>query len=743
MRDFAPRKTPARAGGSSMRTAPVQRLARTTAASGAHDFGAVAVHDAAERGVRTPSAPLPFLDRIQQSFGLHDVTGARAHVGPAAADSSRRAGASAFTSGEDVAFGETPTLRLAAHEAAHVVQQRHGVALTGGIGHRGDAYERQADEAAERVAQGRSSEDLFRFANVPVFNRPGQVVQRDEPAPKVPASAPAKAPAAGPASAPAVAPPAVPLEYNRSFYKLSSPDPAWTEPAIELNLKRALKSFKVTGITPGMPAETRLYLLYALNRLQGRDKWGQETDVVAPISRAAKAGDPDPVGRVTVRIDETGNAEVELVAAGPVPVSTATTVATATALLKADPGFVSVRDDTTATWSDAEIADVTDAIAMLPAADRSSLKGVELIRVKTLVGDFAGEFSTGGVAAGAVVVTELPHLALADKAFADVGQAFFGGTKRTVPASFDVILHEVGHAVEKENLRAAQEPLNAATAKMNEKLIPYNAAVAKYNSVTDQYAKKYALYAAEKDATKKAKLATELTAIKAKETAAAKKYEAAKPPYDKAKKARAVKTAAFDATKVGASVVTPLVTEAASKKTDADTALTTARAVTSVLAPALSAVSKPLADKLDATAAAIDAFTTGAAAADADISALEVTVQAQIGPRNAARFALAKVAPLHPALAPLTAAADAQDAWLSAARTAARAPLRTLRLQKFVDLVTAKKIAPFTFYAKDYWPFEPSEFYAEVYALWLTDPEFLSKNYVDLFNFFESGDYRK
>jgi len=64
-------------------------------------------------------------------------------------------------------------------------------------------------------------------------------------------------------------------------------------------------------------------------------------------------------------------------------------------------------------------------------------------------------------------------------------------------------------------------------------------------------------------------------------------------------------------------------------------------------------------------------------------------------------------------------------------------------VQKFVDLVTAKKILPFTNYAKENWPFNPDEFYAEAYALWLTDPEFLSTNYSDVYNFFQTGDYRK
>ena len=67
-------------------------------------------------------------------------------------------GAEAFATGSSIAFGTTPSLHTAAHEAAHVVQQRAGVSLQGGVGQSGDAYERHADEVADLVVQGRSAE---------------------------------------------------------------------------------------------------------------------------------------------------------------------------------------------------------------------------------------------------------------------------------------------------------------------------------------------------------------------------------------------------------------------------------------------------------------------------------------------------------------------------------------------------------------------------------------------------------
>ena len=58
-------------------------------------------------------------------------------------------------------FAGTPDLRTTAHEAAHVVQQRKGVSLTGGVGQVGDHYERQADAAADAVVRGDSAEELL------------------------------------------------------------------------------------------------------------------------------------------------------------------------------------------------------------------------------------------------------------------------------------------------------------------------------------------------------------------------------------------------------------------------------------------------------------------------------------------------------------------------------------------------------------------------------------------------------
>jgi len=69
--------------------------------------------------------------------------------------------ARAYTVGARVAFNGAPDLHTAAHEAAHVVQQRAGVQLAGGVGRTGDVYERHADAVADRVVAGQSSEALL------------------------------------------------------------------------------------------------------------------------------------------------------------------------------------------------------------------------------------------------------------------------------------------------------------------------------------------------------------------------------------------------------------------------------------------------------------------------------------------------------------------------------------------------------------------------------------------------------
>lgn len=122
---------------------------------------AFSVHTIAREGVAGPGQALPHGTAIQASFGHHDVSGVRAHVGGTAADATSALGAPAYATGNEVAFGSPPDLRQAAHEAAHVVQHQQGVHFDGGRGDAGSASERHADAVAETTVRGGSAEALL------------------------------------------------------------------------------------------------------------------------------------------------------------------------------------------------------------------------------------------------------------------------------------------------------------------------------------------------------------------------------------------------------------------------------------------------------------------------------------------------------------------------------------------------------------------------------------------------------
>lgn len=104
---------------------------------------------------------LPHGELIQRAFGRHDVSDIKAQAGGAGADACAALGAHGFALGDKVALRSSSDLFTAAHEAAHVVQQRHGAAPTGGVGQAGDRHERHADRVAQQVVRGESAEGLL------------------------------------------------------------------------------------------------------------------------------------------------------------------------------------------------------------------------------------------------------------------------------------------------------------------------------------------------------------------------------------------------------------------------------------------------------------------------------------------------------------------------------------------------------------------------------------------------------
>jgi hypothetical protein len=162
--------------------APVQLRAAEHESPGAGRRGAGhdGVQQLAAEGVANGGGALPYGETIQRLFGRHDVGDIKAHVGGPAEVASRAIGAEAYATGNHVAFAGTPSLHTVAHEAAHVVQQRGGVQLKGGVGEAGDAYERHADTVADAVVAGRSAEAVLDGAAA--TGGPTHAVQRKDSA---------------------------------------------------------------------------------------------------------------------------------------------------------------------------------------------------------------------------------------------------------------------------------------------------------------------------------------------------------------------------------------------------------------------------------------------------------------------------------------------------------------------------------------------------------------------------------
>ena len=135
---------------------PVQRKRAGSIAEPASD-----IHHLAAQGISGSASNLPHLDQIQSSFGGHDVSGIESHIGGPATPASQAMGARAYATGNHVAFRETPDLHTAAHEAAHVVQQRAGVHFKDGVGRSNDIYEHHADRVADLVVRGQSAESAL------------------------------------------------------------------------------------------------------------------------------------------------------------------------------------------------------------------------------------------------------------------------------------------------------------------------------------------------------------------------------------------------------------------------------------------------------------------------------------------------------------------------------------------------------------------------------------------------------
>src|SRR5262249_9609194 len=130
-------------------------------------------------------------EAVQRSFGRFSLEGVQAHIGGTAIDAARAIGAVAYATNGDVVFRERPDLRTAAHEAAHVVQQRAGVSLRDGVGEANYRHEGHAAPVRSNVVGNRSRK--FLPAQYPPRTAARKAVPRIDP----PIAAPAPSTAIG------------------------------------------------------------------------------------------------------------------------------------------------------------------------------------------------------------------------------------------------------------------------------------------------------------------------------------------------------------------------------------------------------------------------------------------------------------------------------------------------------------------------------------------------------------------
>lgn len=391
------------------------------------------VHDV----LRSAGQPLNAATRafMEPRFG-QDFSKIRVHTDAKAAESARDLNASAYTLGSNIVFGagqflpETPAgRRLLSHELTHVMQQRRSpVPAPAGVRVASDFHERQAEGVADALGRGSNIAPFLASGTGPIYHS----VQR-QPAPPATAQ---------------------PLKYDRTIYHIPAVPKGQTAENVKQLLNAKIKKGEITSFTTkGGDANTEIFLLSTLYSLAERGRWGTEADVVTAIGWPVPPKNDAPLGQVTVRIDQAGAASAELIARGVPAVSTQTTASA----LQSNFKLASVTDDGTVKWSPAEINDVAEALSLLPTSDKAALEGVELIRVAGIPGkpDEAAEFEfPQPVASSAEAVNVHAKLRVASNAFTHDTLQFFGGSGKTVPASFQHILHEVGHAVESEVYRS-------------------------------------------------------------------------------------------------------------------------------------------------------------------------------------------------------------------------------------------------------------------------------------------------
>jgi len=407
-------------------------------------------------------------------------------------------------------------------------------------------------------------------------------------------------------------------------------------------------------------------------------------------------------------------------------------------------GITAVLDDTS-TFSDVELDLVDQALAGLPAGDKTAIKGAKVVRVNTLGGTTAGRYSNEQ-GFNDTSVTDEQKIELSDLAF---------GTN-TADESIRLITHEVGHAVAAMPHRVAMSSLdteglkfnklntkandavnvfNTANDATNAAIVELNEAVDKFNSIKDS-PDKAAVKAAKDDFTaKKAKV----DRLKAVSDAKEADFNTKKSAAEAQKTVLETKQAAADAKLAN---VDDLKKDAAAKLTVMETAFNAAGPV----------INKDDADSADYRTSltncenAIKKFYDDNAVLDVETKVADsakAVADAAIKDRNTKRDDLNKANPKNTVVSATAALEAAQNSFYNAALVMAFNKSMAISVKAFYDLVIKNNISPaLTPYAAQNWPAKPEEFYAEAYSFFVKKPTDLETYSKVLFDWFKAGSYK-
>jgi hypothetical protein len=370
-------------------------------------------------------------------------------VGAVPVEKGETGGARSVTHEGRVSLGSEATEHDVAHELAHAAQQRSSSGAWLGPG----GLEERADEIANAVLSGGN-------ASVSPGRAPhASILAAGEP-------------------------------YDRETITLAPPPAGFTIQDFKDQLKAKVTSGEITGfstseVKAGDPEEK--FLFNALVLLANKQRWGSELDIVTSIG-AGK-------GMVTVRFDAAGKAEARLVGKGtPTVVAAFGTVKDASKELVSKFKLASVTGEKGRNWKVDELNKVLAAWSRLSPAEAAALEGYTLIRTNELFQD--GEPLQGQTAhsdevkTGETKATHLREIRFADSAFAADEKSFIGDDKNAAPASFEVLIHEVGHALEAKPFDDLNAPAAADAARANKAANDARAAQLQTNAAINAARKK-------------------------------------------------------------------------------------------------------------------------------------------------------------------------------------------------------------------------------------------------------------